>query len=101
LLKTLHAAGCTILIATGRNESDRKVTVEWLDNVAGIKGLYQKLYMRPASDFRADDIVKGEILDKMLKDGYQPSMVFDDRDSVVNEWRRRGLRCLQVAPGDF
>lgn len=29
------------------------------------------------------------------------AMVFDDRDKVVAMWRRQGLTCLQVAPGDF
>ena len=28
-------------------------------------------------------------------------MVFDDRDRVVNMWRRNGVVCAQVAPGDF
>jgi hypothetical protein len=27
--------------------------------------------------------------------------VFDDRDKVVAMWRRRGIPCFQVAPGDF
>jgi len=28
-------------------------------------------------------------------------MVFDDRNSVVDMWRENGVRCMQVAPGDF
>jgi len=27
--------------------------------------------------------------------------VFDDRDKVVKMWRNQGLRCCQVAEGDF
>lgn len=28
-------------------------------------------------------------------------MTFDDRDRVVAMWRRNGVVCAQVAPGDF
>ena len=27
--------------------------------------------------------------------------VFDDRDKVVDMWRKNGLTCMQVAPGNF
>ena len=101
LLRTLHATGSTILISTGRNEDDRAVTEKWLDDVADIKGLYSRLYMRPSDDYRSDDIVKSEILDQMIADGYNPTMSVDDRDQVVAMFRSRGLRVLQCAPGNF
>lgn len=101
LLQTLHNTGTTILIASGRSEDDRAVTERWLDNVANIEGLYSKLYMRASKDYRRDDIVKSEILDQMRADGYNPTMCVDDRQQVVDMYRSRGLRVLQVAPGDF
>jgi hypothetical protein len=101
MLRTFHAAGCTILIASGRGEEDREITEMWLRNVAKVEGLYSKLYMRPANDYRSDDIVKGEILDQILVDGFNPTMCVDDRNQVVDMWRARGLRCLQCSPGDF
>jgi hypothetical protein len=57
--------------------------------------------MRPARDYRSDDIVKGEILDHMLADGFNPTMAIDDRQQVVDMFRSRGLRVLQCARGDF
>lgn len=93
--------GCTILIASGRNEEDRAVTTQWLDDTAQLKGLYEKLYLRADKDYRADNIVKSEILDQMIADGYNPTIAVDDRRQVVDMWRQRGLRCLQVDPGDF
>jgi hypothetical protein len=36
-----------------------------------------------------------------LADGYEPIMVFDDRNQVVKMWRERGIVCAQVAEGDF
>jgi hypothetical protein len=101
MLRTFYNAGVTILIASGRSEDDRAVTEEWLNNVAKIQGMYSKFYMRASKDYRRDDIVKSEILDQMLTDGYTPTMAVDDRQQVCNMWRERGLRCLQVAPGDF
>jgi len=101
LLRTFHNAGVTILISSGRSEDDRIVTENWLNNVANISGLYSKLYMRSSKDNRRDDIVKSEILDQMRADGYNPTMAIDDRNSVCQMWRARGIRCLQVAPGNF
>jgi len=37
----------------------------------------------------------------MIADGYLPTMAVDDRNQVVNMFRSRGLRVLQVAPGNF
>lgn len=101
MLRGWYGDGLTILIASGRNEDDRAVTEMWLNEVAKISGMYEKLYMRASKDYRSDDIVKSEILDQMRADGYNPTMAIDDRQQVVDMWRRRGLRCLQVAPGDF
>lgn len=101
LLRMFHASGWTILIATGRSEDDRAVTENWLGNVAGLGGLWTRLYMRASLDYRSDDVVKGEILDQMIQDGFAPTVAIDDRNQVVNMFRNRGLRVLQVAPGDF
>jgi hypothetical protein len=52
-------------------------------------------------DFRPDDVVKEEIYDTLIEPYYDILAVFDDRNRVVDMWRRRGLTCFQVAPGDF
>ena len=102
LLKTLKNGGNKIIICTGRTEDYRKETQDWIDNVAGLKGYYEKIYMREEKDYRDDGIVKIEMLKKIKEDGFDdPTMVFDDRDRVVKAWREAGLRCFQVAPGDF
>lgn len=101
LVKTLHSAGNTILIVTARSEDEREKTTTWLNDVAGLEGIYEKMYMRESGDYRDDSIVKAEILVKIYDDGYTPYMVFDDRDNVVKMWRNIGIRCLQVKPGDF
>lgn len=88
----------TVFICTGRDEGYREVTETWLDcNDIG----YEDLFMRPAGDRRDDSIVKKEMLDMIRGMGYNPTIAFDDRDRVVKMWRENGVRCFQVAPGDF
>lgn len=101
LVKTLYEANNTILIVTARSEDEREVTTKWLDEVAGLKDVYVKMYMRESGDYRDDSIVKKEILDTIRLEGYDPYMVLDDRNKVVNMWRDVGVRCLQVQNGDF
>jgi hypothetical protein len=57
---------------------------------------------------RKDDHSEKFISDEILKENWLFDIgkknimcVFDDRDKVVNMWRRNGLTCLQVADGDF
>lgn len=90
--------GIKIVLCTGRDEKCRQDTIDWLE-VWDIP--YDDLFMRPKGDRRDDDIVKFELLQKILDKGYEPVLVFDDRDRVVNMWREQGLRCLQVTKGDF
>ena len=57
--------------------------------------------MGNADDSRKDSIVKQEIYEMCIKDKYNVLFVLDDRDQVVNMWREQGLKCLQVAEGNF
>jgi hypothetical protein len=56
--------------------------------------------MRKDKDYRQDYIVKQDILDKHI-DKSKVWVVLDDRDQVVQMWRRNGLTCLQVSDGNF
>jgi predicted kinase len=95
LLWAVARGDLPIVICTGRPEKYRGVTQNWL----GRNGIgYDLLYMRPDGDFRADHIVKKQILDGMRADGFDPFLVIDDRQSVVDMWRENGLVCLQAAP---
>lgn len=98
ILDLAAAAGIKIVLCTGRDEKCREDTLEWLHE-HDIP--YNALFMRKLGDRRDDDIVKFELLEQIYEMGYEPVLVFDDRDRVVKMWRAAGLRCLQVAPGDF
>jgi phosphoglycolate phosphatase-like HAD superfamily hydrolase len=96
--KALKAAGHRIIISSGRNKSQRAVTLKQL-MVQGL--VFDALYMRSDSDYRPDHEVKSQMLDKMRKEGFNPTMAFDDRQQVVDMWREKGLTVAQVDKGDF
>lgn len=98
LVQAAHNLGIRVVIATGRMNHHREQTTEWL---AEHNIYYDILYMRPDKDFRDDNIVKKEYLDDMREKGYNPVMVFEDRDRVVEMWRANGIKCLQVQPGAY
>lgn len=87
-----------IILLSGREGKFRQVTEEWLKKY---KIPYTALHMRAEGDMRKDYIIKEELYNEYIKPHYNVSFVLDDRNQVVDLWRRLGLTCLQVAPGDF
>lgn len=98
LAKTFAEQGNTVLLCSGRGEESREVTVKQMEDF-GVK--FAKLFMRQHKDFRADNIVKVELLADIRKEFGEPFLWFDDRKQVVDAIRAEGVRVLQVAPGDF
>lgn len=96
-VSALNEAGNVVLLVSGRPEGYREATELWLAS-HGVS--YDALYMRCAGDRRPDHIVKSQIFDAILADGYDVRLVIDDRPSVVAMWRERGLICLQADPGN-
>ena len=97
IIRNLSSEKTLIYIVSGRDDKHIEKTEDWLflNDVH-----YDKLFMRKSGDYRADSIVKEEILNKHI-DKEKVWFVLDDRNSVVNMWRENGLRCLQVQEGDF
>jgi predicted kinase len=93
-----HSCGAHIVFMSGRSEDCRLVTEQWLSDYFGTFDF--DLHMRASGDHRDDAIVKYELFDKHMRDT-NIWFVLDDRDRVVNMWRELGVRCLQVAPGNF
>jgi len=90
--------GRSVILCSGRPDDYRGITETWLKN----KDVqYTKLLMRQRNDFRQDDIVKQIIYEFDIRPYYNVKYVLDDRNQVVNMWRRNGLTCLQVAEGNF
>lgn len=86
---------------SGREETCRAETENWLVDKGSFTYDSFKLYMRPAGDRRKDYIVKRELYEKHVLGKYNVYLVLDDRSSVVLLWRSLGLTCLQANYGDF
>src|ERR1043166_3175138 len=56
-----------LVFCSGRSDQVRQETEDWLKR----HGLSGPLYMRRKRDTRADYIVKGELLDQILSDGWE------------------------------
>lgn len=104
LVNRYHVDGYTVLVVSGRDDSCYQHTLCWLDTN---KVFYDKLLMRPAKAFDVhggklpDYMVKYSLFNEHIRGTYDVQFVLDDRDQVVDLWRRLGLKCLQVARGDF
>lgn len=88
----------SVILVSGRDASCHKETQDWLAK-NGI--CYTKLIMRKEGDNRPDEVVKEEIFNENIRGSYNVRFVLDDRNKVVDMWRQLGLKCLQVAEGDF
>ncbi len=87
-----------VVICTGRPEEYREVTEQWLRS-HGV--FYHELMMRPdARKHDPDYAVKQDMLNEILKTR-EVHVAVDDRNQVVDMWRRNGITCLQVADGNF
>jgi predicted kinase len=100
IVRAYAKMGYIILIVSGREATDECYhrTNTWLKkhNIP-----FYDLMMRKEGDFRRDSIVKKEIYNNYIKDKFDVEFVLDDRQQVVDMWREIGLKCLQVAPGNF
>ena len=104
LVNMFKNIGINIAILSGRSKSTKEEPQIWLKryNVP-----YHILKMRPTSKeykFMPDDKLKEIWLNDLWpideRDG-KLFMVFDDRQKVVDMWRKNNVTCLQVAEGNF
>ena len=98
LTTCLYEQGHEIYITSGRSDAVREKTMNWL-NRHGV--MWSKLIMRKSGDKRSDEIVKAEWLEDGSIDKHNVLFAIDDRDRVVKMWRNLGVKCLQVADGNF
>lgn len=103
LLWSRNRDGVGLVFVSGRPDIDnvRADTEAWLAEHVGLP--YRMLLMRPADRQQVNDaIVKRDLFDDNIRGKYNIGVVLDDRDRVVNMWRRQlGLDCLQVQEGSF
>lgn len=91
-----------VQIWSGRSDIVEKETREWLERKLVYFSIFDiVLRMRAHGDNTPDDILKETWLRELQADGVNVMMAFDDRQKVVDMWRRNGIVCAQVSPGDF
>lgn len=88
-----------ILILTGRKETVRQETNDWL---IGRGLIYDYIIMRPEKDHAPDDFLKPKLLADFLRDkDFNLRFIVEDRKSVVDAYRKAGYPVLQCNSGDF
>jgi hypothetical protein len=89
-----------VVFLSGREDSCRQVTIDWIQwHVFGADYTVE-LHMRPTGDYRRDDVIKEELYKEFILPR-KVAYVLEDRNRNVAMWRSLGLTCLQVADGDF
>jgi hypothetical protein len=98
IVRLHNDVGYKILIVSGRDSVCKDISEKWLDdnNIP-----YDFIFMRPEGDSRKDSIIKLELFNNYIRGNWNVKFVLDDRRQVVDVWRELGLKCLQVAEGDF
>lgn len=99
VVRALARAGHRIIYLSGRSEVCRAATGAWIAAHVGVAG--DALYMRPAGDYRPDEIMKRALYERYVRPRYPVRAILDDRAKVVRMWRALGLTVLQVDDGDF
>lgn len=89
---------CELVIITGRDESCRKSTLEWLDKYYIYPNL---LLMRKEGDYSKGEECKKKLYEENIKDKYNVDLVFEDSSKVVKMYRDLGLTVLQPNEGKF
>jgi hypothetical protein len=94
LMNALSSAGIPLYLVSGRPDDYRERTLSWLtfNHIP-----FRELYMRSSGDSRDDTVVKAELYDRHVRDKFKVSFVVDDRPSVCDMWRQKGLTVLQCA----
>ena len=103
IVVSMHRAGHSLVFVSGRHERTRQSSNYMIQQALGQHTPDNIIYMRRDDDNRADYTVKQEIFDIYFSGDRAKDILFclDDRQQVVDMWRRNGLTCLQVAEGNF
>lgn len=92
------AADCALIIVTGRDESCREVTMQWLDD----HWLHPtKLLMRPLDNYTSGEAMKKYLYETYIEGKYNVNFVVEDSSKVVAMYRNLGLTVLQPNEGKF
>jgi 5'(3')-deoxyribonucleotidase len=103
LLKAMTYEGHEVIFISGRPDNYRDKTEQWLKEYYPFCSEQLILHMRPAGNSEPDYLIKENILAANFDDNNQKNILFvlDDRQQVVDMWRKNGLVVLQCDAGNF
>jgi phosphoglycolate phosphatase-like HAD superfamily hydrolase len=87
-VRTAHDAGKAVLVVTSREFIWRDLTLDWL---VEHEIPYDELVMRVVGDYRADHVVKAEMLDQLEADGWAIAEAWEDSADIIELWESRGI----------
>jgi predicted kinase len=88
-----HSQGYRVIVMSGRDGICQKETVNWLHNN---NVPFDDLFMRKVNDMRKDSIIKSELFFEHVAPFYNVKLVVDDRNQVVINWMKLGLKVAHV-----
>jgi predicted kinase len=103
-VKAMYDDDHTIIFMSGRDSKYREQTKRFIEKHCiqrDRQKMRYELHMRGEGDTRNDAIVKRELYEANVLGKFNVEFVLDDRNRVVDEWRRMGIPCFQVNPGNF
>ncbi len=80
-----------VLIVTGRPADYEPQIRRWLADHGVV---YDELFMRASGDRRPDHVAKADIYERDIAPRWDVRLLFDDREGVIDMWRRKGLYVL-------
>lgn len=98
VLAMAKAQGYKVILLSGREQLYREPTERFLlkHQIA-----YDLLLMRTTNDYRKDNVIKKELFQQEIAGKYFIEFLLDDRNQVVEMWRKDlQLPCFQVNYGD-
>lgn len=106
LMCDLMQVGAEIYVFTGREEAQKDVTIDQINSfcVANYNRSFYptKMRMRKDGDRSEDTEIKSQWYEELTDDEKSRIVcVFEDGDSVTDMWRKLGLTCCQVRPGNY
>ena len=87
-VRAAHDAGKAVLVVTSREFIWRDLSLDWL---VAHEIPYDQLVMRIVGDYRADEVVKAEMLDQLEADGWTVSEAWEDSADIIELWTSRGI----------
>ena len=90
-----------VLFVTGRPESTRLATTEWLQDPENKLHSNWELFMRKNNDFSHGDDYKEKVYRENIEGKYNVLCVFEDSNKCVTRWRELGLLTCQVENSDY